>query len=76
MSSSLNEIRKGIKQAILTDYLSGIDMEDIARKYGFKYIRTCYHHLQPLTKEQKIQRMIIRGKLMKKKLQNENTITN
>ena len=56
--SALDAVRKEIKQQILQDYLAGMDIKDITVKYGFKHVRTCYHHLQPLTPQQKIQHTI------------------
>ena len=40
------------------DYISGMDMKDIAKKYRFKYARTCYYHLGKLTDENKTQHLL------------------
>lgn len=76
--SALSEIRKEIKRQILTDYLSGMNIKAIATKYGFKHVRTCYHHLYPLTPEQKVKHMINKGKLDRQESEkpNENTTDN
>lgn len=74
--SALDLVRKEIKEQILQDYLSGMDIKDITAKYGFKHVRTCYHHLAPLTPEQKIQHMIKKGERMRKELKNESSTSN
>ncbi len=74
--SALDQVRKEIKEQILIDYLSGMDIKAITAKYGFKHIRTAYHHLAPLAPEQKIQHMINKGKRLQEELDNENTADN
>lgn len=73
--NSLQKIRTELKQAIYNDYISGMDMEEIAKKYKFKYIRTCYYHLQPLSYDSKIQHMINKSRRLKAQEKNESTIT-
>lgn len=48
-----------------------MDIKDITAKYGFKHVRTCYHHLHPLTPQQKIQHMINKGKRLQEELDDE-----
>ena len=76
MSTALNNIRLEMKEAILADYLSGIEMKEIAKKYGLKHVRTCYHHISPLTQEQKLERMQNKAKRGQEALANENNSTN
>jgi len=40
-----------IKESILQDYLSGLEVKDIAKKYKFKYPRNVYFRLHPLSPE-------------------------
>lgn len=53
--SSIADLSSEIKSNILKDYLDGFEVKDIAKKYGYKHLRTCYYHLQPLTREQRLQ---------------------
>lgn len=69
--SSLQSIQKEFKQNILKDYLLGMDMQEIATKYGFKNIRTCYYHIEPLTQKQKLEHMFNKAKRMQSELQEE-----
>jgi transposase-like protein len=55
--SSIQKITREIKKQILKDYLSGLEVKSIAKKYGFKYPRTIYFHLQPLSIEDKLLHM-------------------
>lgn len=71
MASSLQTIQKEVKQNIFNDYISGMDIKDIKDKYGFKHIRTCYYHLQPLTPESKMLHMLNKAKRMKEELKDE-----
>jgi hypothetical protein len=66
--SQLQNIQKELKQNIFKDYISGMDIKDIAIKYGFKHIRTCYYHLNPLKPEHKIEHMLNKAKRMKGEL--------
>lgn len=72
MASSLQAIQKEVKQSILTDYLSGMEIEEIKKKYGFKHIRTCYYHLQPLSSESKMLHMLNKAKRLQESLNDEN----
>lgn len=52
--SSFSKISHELKFNILQDYLSGMDVKDIATKYEFKHARTVYFHLKPLSLESKV----------------------
>jgi transposase-like protein len=69
--SSFSAISKEIKEQMLQDYLDGIEVAEIATKYSFKWPRTVYHHLKPLTKEQK--RIHMRNKLNREEQQDYDT---
>jgi hypothetical protein len=71
MSSSLQGVQKELKQQIFNDYISGMDMEDIKNKYGFKYVRTCYYHIEPISEENKLKRMIAKAARLQEKLKQE-----
>lgn len=51
--NALRKIAQEVKENILKDYLSGMKVHDIAKKYGFRHDRTVYFHLKPLSKEDK-----------------------
>lgn len=69
--SELGQIQKDIKQHIYEDYIAGMDVKDIAAKYGFKHTRTCYYHLNPLSHESKLQHMLNRAKRLQGELAQE-----
>lgn len=55
--SSFQSVSRELKEQILKDYLAGMNVKDIAKKYDFKYPRTVYFHLKPLSKEHKLEHM-------------------
>lgn len=71
MASGLQEIQKELKKQIFNDYLSGMEIEEIRAKFGFKYARTVYYHFPPLTKKDKLTHMAAKARKMKKELQDE-----
>ena len=75
MASPLQRIGKEVKQAIFNDYISGMDVKTIQKKYGFKHLRTCYYHLPPLTREFKMLHMLNKAKQLKEDLKNEDNIS-
>lgn len=57
------DFKKELKKA----YLSGITVQELCQEYKFKYTRTIYFHLQPLTAEEKLKHQTNRLKLLKEK---------
>ena len=67
--NSVQKITQEIKENILKDYLSGLEVKEITKKYKFKYPRTVYFHLQPLSPEDKLMHMQnkVKGLLVKER---------
>jgi len=52
--TQLSEHSKQMKQDIRKDYLEGMSLAEIAKKYHFKHTRNVYWHLKGLTIEEKV----------------------
>lgn len=52
--TKLSEHSTQLKQDIRNDYLNGMSLADIAKKYHFTHVRNIYFHLKGLTKEEKV----------------------
>lgn len=75
MATSLQNAQKEIKEQIFKDYLNGMEIEDIRKKYGLKFSRSVYFHFPPLTKKHKLTHMGNKIKRMKKEDKNESQET-
>lgn len=54
---TIARISKETRERVLQDYLEGMEIPDIRKKYGLKYNRGVYFILTPLSKEDKLLHM-------------------
>lgn len=55
--NSISKISKEIREKVLRNYLEGMEIPEIRKKYGLKYDRSVYFILDPLSKEDKLLHM-------------------